>query len=153
MCAAVKFASTAVRKIESCLLCVLFLTQKKLAFFATHRTGKFWCGANIYIEKEVVSFTTMKLPYSVYVLISLKDQKFYVGYSANVDQRLKDHANGNVVSTKDRRPLELIYIEYHNNKYDALRRERYFKTSKGRKALRLIIRESLEEFFVREANP
>ena len=87
----------------------------------------------------------MKLPYSVYVLISLKDQKFYIGYSTNFDKRFEDHTNGQVISTQKRRPLELIYIEYHKNKYDALRRERYFKTTKGRKALRLMVRESLEQ--------
>jgi len=85
----------------------------------------------------------MKLPFCVYVLISLKDHKFYIGYTANLDKRILDHNSGNVSSTKGRRPLELIYCEYHKNKYDALRREKYLKTTPGRKALRLMLRESL----------
>ncbi|MBU1045078.1 MAG: GIY-YIG nuclease family protein, partial [Candidatus Omnitrophica bacterium] len=32
--------------------------------------------------------------YNVYVLISLKDYKFYIGFSENIEQRLKDHNSG-----------------------------------------------------------
>jgi len=67
----------------------------------------------------------------------------YIGYSANLPKRLLDHKNGNVLSTKGRRPLELIYTEFHTNKYDALRREKYFKTSSGKKGLKLMLREKL----------
>jgi putative endonuclease len=75
----------------------------------------------------------------------LRDHNFYIGYSTNLDSRFTDHDNGKVSSTSARRPLELTYCEYHRNKYDALRRERYFKTTSGRKALRLMLRESLKE--------
>ena len=69
----------------------------------------------------------------------------YIGYSANLTKRLLDHKNGNVLSTKGRRPLELIYTEFHSNKYDALRREKYFKTTSGKKGLKLMLREKLGE--------
>lgn len=87
----------------------------------------------------------MKLSYCVYVLISLKDKRFYIGYSRNLDQRLLDHGYGKVASTKSKRLLELIYYEYHKNKYDALRRERYFKTSAGKKGLKLMLREKVKK--------
>ena len=67
----------------------------------------------------------------------------YIGYSANLTNRLRDHNKGNVLSTKGRRPLQLIYTEFHSNKYDALRREKYFKTTIGKKGLKLMIREKL----------
>lgn len=85
----------------------------------------------------------MILPYCVYVLYSTKDEKMYIGYSTNLPKRLQDHYNGNVLSTKGRRPLELIYTEFHSNKYDALRREKYFKTTSGKKGLKLMLREKL----------
>ena len=69
----------------------------------------------------------------------------YIGYSANLTKRLLDHKNGNVLSTKGRRPLELIYTEFHSNNYDALRREKYFKTTSGKKGLKLMLREKLGE--------
>jgi putative endonuclease len=52
--------------------------------------------------------------------------------------------NGKVLSTKGQRPLELIYCECHDDKYDALRREKYFKNTAGKKALKLMIRNRLE---------
>ena len=85
----------------------------------------------------------MMLPFCVYVLFSTKDEKMYIGYSTNLPKRLQDHHNGKVISTKGRRPLELIYTELHSNKYDALRREKYFKTTIGKKGLKLMLREKL----------
>jgi len=70
----------------------------------------------------------------------------YIGYSTNLTNRLLDHKRGNVISTKGRRPLELIYTEFHTNKYDALRREKYFKTTSGKKGLKLMLREKLKTY-------
>ncbi|PIY31820.1 MAG: excinuclease ABC subunit C, partial [Candidatus Infernicultor aquiphilus] len=46
-----------------------------------------------------------------YILISEKDDKFYVGYTDNLKRRIKKHNNGDVESTKYRRPLKLIYYD------------------------------------------
>jgi len=45
----------------------------------------------------------------VYVLKSERDGKFYTGYTKNIKQRFEEHQKGRVKSTKDRRPLRLIY--------------------------------------------
>ena len=66
-----------------------------------------------------------------YVLQSLKDKKFYVGFTKDLKQRLEQHENGFVESTKDRRPLKLIYYEACLNIDDAVRREKYMKTYYG----------------------
>ena len=47
--------------------------------------------------------------YFVYVLQSQIDKKFYTGYTRNLNERIKQHNNGVVSSTKDRRPLRLVY--------------------------------------------
>ena len=47
----------------------------------------------------------------VYVLLSLKDSRFYTGYTEDLRKRLDDHHRGRVNSTRDRRPLELAYYE------------------------------------------
>jgi putative endonuclease len=44
--------------------------------------------------------------YYVYVLLSLKDNKFYIGYTNGLKRRLKEHNQGKNVSTKLRRPLK-----------------------------------------------
>lgn len=85
----------------------------------------------------------MYLPFCVYILLSHKDLDLYTGFSTNLKARLKDHIQGKTKSTKHRRPLELVYCEFHQSKKDALRRERYFKTSKGKRVLRLMMKESM----------
>ena len=70
--------------------------------------------------------------YYTYVLLSLKDHKFYYGYTNNLKLRIKQHNNGEVKSTKHRIPLNLIYFEASLNKNDAIKREKYFKTYYGR---------------------
>ena len=65
----------------------------------------------------------------VYILRSQKDKKFDVGYTRNVQKRLEEHNSGRVRSTKDRRPLKLIYWEGCINQQDATRREKYLKTA------------------------
>jgi putative endonuclease len=83
----------------------------------------------------------MYLPYSTYVLRSLKDGENYIGFSTDIEKRIKAHNLGNNKSTKNRRPFKLIYCEFHISKKDALRREKYFKSSKGRRVLKLMLRD------------
>ena len=85
-----------------------------------------------------------KLKHCVYVLLSEKDDKLYIGSSSNLKQRLTNYFHGNSKSTKGRRPFKLIFCEYFLSKKDSLRREKYFKTTAGKKSLKLIIRESLK---------
>ena len=83
------------------------------------------------------------LPYCVYILQSERDGLLYAGFTSDLRQRLTAHFQGQVESTKPRRPLRLIYCEYHRAKSDALRREAYFKSSAGKRAIRLMLREAL----------
>ena len=70
--------------------------------------------------------------YYSYVLQSLKDNKFYTGYTKDLKQRFDQHQKGHVDSTKNRRPLKLVYYEACIDQNDALRREKYFKGYHGR---------------------
>lgn len=83
-----------------------------------------------------------KLQHCVYVLISLKDRRLYIGYTSDLKQRLTSHFHGNSQATKFRRPFKLLFCEYFDSKKDALRREKYFKTTSGKRSLKLILRES-----------
>jgi len=78
--------------------------------------------------------------YYVYILKSTKDQRFYAGFTKDLKNRVKEHNAGEVKSTKDRKPMKLIFYEAFLEKQDALRREGYFKTTKGKKVLRLMLR-------------
>ena len=84
-------------------------------------------------------------PYTVYVLCSLKDHEWYVGFTSNFERRMTEHENGLSKSTACRRPFICIFCEHHISKADAMRREMYLKTSAGRKALKIMLRESIKE--------
>jgi len=86
--------------------------------------------------------------YYVYVIFSLKDKKLYIGFTLDVKRRLKEHNQGKNISTKPRRPFELIYYEAHYAKADAQKRERYFKTTKGKVTLKQILRQSISDVSV-----
>ena len=74
--------------------------------------------------------------YYIYVLKSFIDNNFYVGYTEDLKSRFEQHSKGQVDSTKDRRPLELVYYESCLDKRDASHREKYLKTYLGRQFLR-----------------
>lgn len=86
----------------------------------------------------------------VYILLSLKDGKLYIGYTSDLRRRLKEHKTGGSKSTKCRLPFKLIYYEAHTSEKDARRREKYFKTDKGKSTLRLMLRNglNLKEFAI-----
>ena len=82
--------------------------------------------------------------YYAYILRSLKDGLFYIGFTEDLKQRVYDHNMGKNLSTKNRRPLELIFYEAFPNKADALRRESYFKTTKGKTTLKQMLKQFLK---------
>ena len=67
-----------------------------------------------------------------YVLKSIKDGNFYIGWTNNLKDRLEEHNEGLVQSTKNRRPLKLAYYEACLVKEDAIKREKSLKTGFGR---------------------
>ena len=87
----------------------------------------------------------MPLPHCVYVLLSLTDGHFYIGYTTDLDRRLREHTEGRSKSTAPRRPLKLVFSEFYLAEQDARRREKYLKTSAGRRALRLMLPRTLTD--------
>ena len=84
--------------------------------------------------------------YYVYVLYSLKDKKFYIGFTKNIKLRHKEHNDGKVRSTKYRRPFKLIYFETYISEANAKRREIFYKSGRGRETLYKILKEMLDNF-------
>lgn len=84
--------------------------------------------------------------YQVYLLRSQKDGSFYVGYTNNVDQRLKEHNNGTVGYTKKFIPWKLIYYESFLSLDDAKKREKSLKSfGKAYSGLKIRIKDSLNK--------
>ena len=79
----------------------------------------------------------------VYVLQSQKDKYFYTGYTKDIRRRVKQHNNGEVISTKLRIPFELVYWEGSLNQQDATRREKYLKTAWGKRYIKSRLKQYL----------
>ena len=78
-----------------------------------------------------------------YVLQSKKNSNLYIGYSADLKNRLEEHNLGKNISTKPFIPWFVIYYEACLNEEDARRRENYFKTSQGQR----LLKRRLKEYF------
>jgi len=74
--------------------------------------------------------------YYNYVLKSLKDNNYYIGFTSNLEQRLSEHSKGNVKSTEFRRPFILVYYEVSFDIKSAIHREKYLKTTYGHRYLK-----------------
>jgi len=74
--------------------------------------------------------------YYVYVLRSLKDGSLYKGYTTDLESRLNQHNKGKTKSTSRKIPWELVYYEEYSELHDALKREKYFKSSAGRRYIK-----------------
>lgn len=74
--------------------------------------------------------------YYVYVLKSEIDSNNYVGFTKDLKERLKSHNEGQIKSTKNRRPLKLIYFEGCLDQQDATKREKYLKTAWGKRYIK-----------------
>ncbi len=72
----------------------------------------------------------------VYVLKSVKDGNLYIGCTMDINKRFQQHVRGKVRATKGRLPIELIYKEEYSDKYEAFRKERFYKTPKGKRELK-----------------
>ena len=82
----------------------------------------------------------------VYVCISLKDNRLYVGSTNNLERRLREHEAGEVSSTKHRQPFKLLYYEVYENEKDARMREKYLKSGgRARKNLKIQLTETLNK--------
>ncbi len=75
----------------------------------------------------------------VYILKSLKDEKYYIGCTDNLERRIDQHNRGENSSTRFRRPFELIYTETYANSSIAYSREKKIKRYKGGNTFRKLI--------------
>lgn len=81
----------------------------------------------------------------VYTLLSLKDKKFYTGFTKDLKDRLSRHARGEVRSTMNRRPFKLIHYEYFIDEGDAKAREVFLKSGFGRDNMKKALKRTLRE--------
>ena len=83
------------------------------------------------LVRASVGKSVVRATYTVYILRSKRDGKFYTGYSGDLDLRLREHGAGKVKSTKNRRPLELVFEKEFETRAKACNFERYLKSPEG----------------------
>jgi putative endonuclease len=88
-------------------------------------------------ENIIISDCFLKIMYKVYILLCF-DRSFYVGHTADLKIRLKDHNGGSVRYTSTKRPLKLVYFEVANTKAEAMKREKQIKGWVRSKKINLI---------------
>lgn len=81
----------------------------------------------------------------LYILYSQKDGKFYTGITQDLRKRVVEHNSGKNISTKYRRPLKLVYFEAYLLKKDVEEREKYLKTSMGKRVLKKQLQNFLQD--------
>ncbi len=70
-------------------------------------------------------------------------RQFYFGFTRDLKKRVVEHNKGLNISTKRYKPWELIYYEACLSEIDAKRREKYLKTTVGRRMFKKRIRDYL----------
>ena len=89
--------------------------------------------------------------YYVYVIESINFKRRYIGFTSNIENRLKQHNSGKTRSTKAYKPWKLLFFEEFKDKIDAINREKYLKSGVGREYIREWLRSSTEYRVCRQA--
>jgi len=71
----------------------------------------------------------------VYVLKSQKSSHRYVGMTQALERRLEEHNSGKSKFTSGHIPWSLLYHESFGTSLEARQREKYFKSTAGRRFL------------------
>ncbi|MFH0712639.1 MAG: GIY-YIG nuclease family protein [Candidatus Jorgensenbacteria bacterium] len=79
------------------------------------------------------------MSFTVYILCSLRVPRTYVGYTADLEERLRYHNGGRVRATRPYMPWKVIYTEDGLIKEEAKNQELYWKSGAGRRNLSRII--------------
>ena len=77
----------------------------------------------------------VEMTFWVYALQSLKDGRYYVGNTQDIEDRVRRRNAGDYRYTKGHRPWKLVYRERVKSRSEAVKLERFFKTGVGRKIL------------------
>jgi putative endonuclease len=78
----------------------------------------------------------------VYILYSANLDRFYVGSTGNLEDRIARHNGGRSKSTKGGKPWRLVYQEQFPTKSEACKRELQIKSWKSRTAIESLIARS-----------
>jgi putative endonuclease len=82
------------------------------------------------------------MPYYTYILKSLKNNRYYIGSTEDIDRRLQDHNWSRTKSTKSGIPWVVVYTEIYETRREAVKREYQIKAKKSRKYIEYLLKSS-----------
>lgn len=77
--------------------------------------------------------------YYLYVLQSESTGRYYVGYTKDLEERLRRHNGGRSQFTKARGPFTIVYVETYGSRAETMRREADIKRKKSLSYIRQLI--------------
>lgn len=93
-------------------------------------------GGRAEYKPDAVGAHLKHMKYYVYVLRSINFERHYVGFTRTPHKRLRQHNAGKTRSTKPYLPWEILFFEEFASKEEALKREKFLKTGKGREYIK-----------------
>ena len=80
----------------------------------------------------------------LYIIFSKTLNKFYVGHTSNLQERIRKHYTNHKGFTGSKADWKVVFLEQYNSKKDAYKREREIKKWKSRKMIERLIRNGSE---------
>jgi putative endonuclease len=77
--------------------------------------------------------------WQVYIIKSVRNLKYYIGCTNNLNRRLYEHNKGYNISTDKHKPWVVVYFEKFNNQQEAYLREKKIKSYKGGNAFKKLL--------------
>jgi len=97
---------------------------------------------DLYMEAILNPDLPAPRPNTFYVYaIQCGDGSIYIGQTNDLRDRWKRHQTGQVSWTRSRMPLKLVHYEEYSSRKEAVDREKYLKTTNGRRELRQLVAE------------
>lgn len=90
------------------------------------------------VRTQILS-TKLTQVFSVYILYAATADKYYIGQTANMEDRLFRHTNSGNKSTKFAKDWKLVYEEKFETRSEAVQREQFIKSKKSRKYIEWLI--------------
>ena len=97
------------------------------------------CKQGVRGSSPLASTKILRTMFIVYILFSESTGRFYVGFSADLDDRILRHNQGRSKSTKAGIPWNLVHQEAFESRSEAMAREKEIKGWKSADRIRSLI--------------
>ena len=117
----------------------IILVRQNLSKSSTKKFDIFPPFSTSFKSPARVIFCVLTMFYTVYIIYSTRLDRYYIGYSENVNERLLQHNTGISDYTAKSDDWELKYTEQYSSRIDAMAREGAIKKKKSRRYIEWLI--------------